>query len=46
MDAPYEAPCSHMACYNCWVSQLANHFCCAACKKPTRRNQLIKRYFV
>lgn len=42
---PYRAPCSHTGCYQCWVRQLAQFLCCAACKQPVRRNQLTKLYF-
>ena len=45
MEAPYSAPCSHLACFTCWTTQLVTQFCCAACKRPVRRSQLSKAYF-
>ncbi|KAF5829553.1 hypothetical protein DUNSADRAFT_15935 [Dunaliella salina] len=45
MEAPHEAACGHLGCGKCWTLQLAQHFCCAACKRPLRRQQLIRKHY-
>ena len=46
MDQPFEGPCGHLACFSCWHSQVARSLCCATCKKPARRGQLVKKHFL
>ncbi|PNW86513.1 hypothetical protein CHLRE_02g089608v5 [Chlamydomonas reinhardtii] len=42
----HEGPCGHVACYNCWLVQLAVHFKCKTCGRGMRQKNLSKKYFM
>lgn len=42
----HEAPCGHVACYQCWLSQIGQQGKCKVCSKPVKSRQLMRKYFV
>ncbi|GIL94351.1 hypothetical protein Vretimale_579, partial [Volvox reticuliferus] len=46
MSNAHEGPCGHLACYNCWLVQLAVHFKCKTCGRSMRQKNLTKKYFM
>jgi len=44
MENPWSAPCTHQACYACWVKALAK-MACPVCGKRTQKRNMTKAYF-
>lgn len=47
MDAPFESKCcGRLCCYGCWIKMLSATSGCTLCKKPLKKNMLMKKFFI